>query len=114
MKKFNYAALLLVVILFSKNAFAEKEPIKCVNPKEAIAYLNLYTEDEGSHKVPKGSVAYVDVLLLSIYGIELVSGIVTRGDSLLVVDDNERWYLDLSEWDCSIPEIIEDKESKWI
>ncbi len=107
MSKSIYAVALSAVLLFSVNAFAEIKPVACSNPDIATVYTNFYAEDEGSYKVPKGSIAYVDVLLRTIYGMEFVSGVVTRGDKILRVKGNQRWYLDLNEWNCLNPDLAE-------
>lgn len=107
MSKSIYAVALSAVLLFSTNAFAEIKPVVCLNPNIATVYTNFYAEDEGSYQVPKESVAYVDVLLRTIYGMEFVSGVVTRGDKILRVEGNQRWYLDLKEWNCINPDLAE-------
>ena len=38
---------------------------------------------------------------------EFVSGVVTRGDKILRVKGNQRWYLDLNEWNCLNPDLAE-------
>ena len=103
---------LFVLMLFSFNAEAQNL-VACVNPKKVSVYATPTLDKDSAYIVPEKSVAWIDLFIRSISGKAFISGIVTRGDKLLKVDGNRRWYLKLDDWDCRIVDPNE-LEVKWI
>ncbi len=95
-------SFLLFALFSSSIALADAGVVACTNAEDTAAYSHYTLDVNESYRVPKGSVAYVDIMLRTLDGPPLVSGIVTRGDKRLTSEDgSDRWYFILAEWDCT-------------
>ncbi len=94
---------LLLLLFLSDSVKAEgKDAVVCQNKEDTVAYALFTLDSDQSYTVPKGSIAYIDVMMQTLDGPPLVSGIVTRGDKRLTDSDgSDRWFFILAEWDCT-------------